>query len=182
MVTDPLERLRRLCLALPKTTERLSHGEPTWFVRGRKTFVMYADHHHDDRLAFWCAAPPGVQEELVASDPGRFFVPPYVVHRGWLGVWLDVPVDWDEIEELVTGRLPSDRTQDTGRATGRAERGIIPPLPRLSPAVRGCPRRSFTDDRWCGELGVTEGVLGLDQVGVGGAGWLTGRGPRPDDT
>jgi hypothetical protein len=98
---DPLGNLRRLCLALPEVTERLSHGEPTWFVRGKKTFVMYADHHHDDRLAFWCAAPDGAQETLVASDPGRFFRPPYVGHRGWLGVYLDVPVDWDEIADLV---------------------------------------------------------------------------------
>jgi hypothetical protein len=58
---DPLESLRRICLALPEVIERLSHGEPTWFVRGKKTFVMYADHHHDDRLAFWCAASPGAQ-------------------------------------------------------------------------------------------------------------------------
>ncbi|HSG38851.1 MAG TPA: MmcQ/YjbR family DNA-binding protein [Thermoanaerobaculia bacterium] len=103
MAEDPLETLRRLCLALPETTERLSHGEPTWFVRGKKTFVMFANHHHDDRLAFWCAAPDGAQEALVASDPQRFFVPPYVGYRGWLGVRLDVaPVDWDEIAELVT--------------------------------------------------------------------------------
>lgn len=97
-----LERLRRLCLALPETTERLSHGEPTWFVRGKKTFATYADHHHDDRLAFWCAAPPGVQEALIGADPERFFRPPYVGHRGWVGVRLDVPVDWEEIAELVT--------------------------------------------------------------------------------
>jgi hypothetical protein len=101
MTTDPLQALRRLCLALPETTERLSHGEPTWFVRGQKVFVTYADHHHDDRLAFWCAAAPGVQEALVASKPDQFFRPPYVGHRGWLGVRLDVPVDWDEIAELV---------------------------------------------------------------------------------
>ncbi|HLU60518.1 MAG TPA: MmcQ/YjbR family DNA-binding protein [Pseudonocardia sp.] len=97
----PLERLRAICTALPEVTERRSHGEPTWFVR--KSFVMFADHHHDDRLAFWCAAPPGVQEELVAADPRRFFRPPYVGVRGWVGVYLDVPdVDWTEIEELVT--------------------------------------------------------------------------------
>jgi hypothetical protein len=102
MADDPLDRLRALCLALPATTERLSHGEPTWFVGGKKVFVMFADHHHDDRLAFWCAAPPGVQEELVESDPGRFFRPPYVGHRGWLGVYLDVRPDWEEIAELVT--------------------------------------------------------------------------------
>ncbi|MBB2934934.1 hypothetical protein FHX82_001954 [Amycolatopsis bartoniae] len=98
---DPLEELRRLCLALPETTERLSHDEPTWFVRGKKTVVMYAGHHHDDRVAFWCPAPPGVQEELVAQEPDRFFRPPYVGHRGWLGVWLDVPVDWAEIRAIV---------------------------------------------------------------------------------
>jgi hypothetical protein len=101
MIEDPLERLRMLCLALPETTERLSHGEPTWFVRGKKTFVMYADHHHNDRLAFWCAAPPGAQDVLVAADPERFFVPPYVGHCGWLGVWLDVQVDWEQIAHLV---------------------------------------------------------------------------------
>ncbi|MEV6606465.1 MmcQ/YjbR family DNA-binding protein [Kutzneria sp. NPDC051319] len=101
-MADPLPRLRRLCLALPETTERLSHGEPTWFVRGRNTFVMYSDHHHDDRLAFVCAAGAGVQAALIASDPTRFFRPPYVGHRGWLGVYLDVPQDWSELAELVT--------------------------------------------------------------------------------
>jgi hypothetical protein len=97
----PLPTLRRLCLALPETTERLSHGEPTWFVRDKKTFVTYADHHHDDRLGFWCAAPDGAQAAMVAAAPDRFFVPPYVGHRGWLGVYLDVDVDWDEIADVV---------------------------------------------------------------------------------
>ena len=103
MARDPLEALRKICLALPETTERLSHGEPTWFVRGKKTFVSYADHHHDDRLAFVCAAPPGAQQAMVASNPARFFVPPYVGGRGWLGVHLDLeePVDWDAVAELV---------------------------------------------------------------------------------
>ena len=100
-MSAPLARLRAICLSLPEVTEKVSHGEPTWFVR--RSFVMFADHHHDDRLAFWCAAPTGAQEELVATDPRRFFRPPYVGGRGWLGVYLDVDgVDWDEIEELVT--------------------------------------------------------------------------------
>ncbi len=98
---DPLPKLRALCLALPETTERLSHGEPTWFIRGKKTFVTFANHHHDDRLAFWCAAPEGAHDVLVRAEPQRFFVPPYVGVRGWLGVYLDVPVDWDEIAVLV---------------------------------------------------------------------------------
>src|SRR5262245_926723 len=102
MSKDPPPELRRRRLAPPETTGRLSHGEPTWFVRDKKTFVTYADHHHDDRLAFWCAAPPGAQEALVSADPERYFVPPYVGGRGWVGVYLDVPVDWDEITELVT--------------------------------------------------------------------------------
>ncbi|HVL85548.1 MAG TPA: MmcQ/YjbR family DNA-binding protein [Pseudonocardia sp.] len=98
---DPLPRLRALCLALPEASERLSHGSPTWFVR--KVFVTYADHHHGDpHVAFWCAAAPGVQEEMVAAEPQRFFRPPYVGHRGWLGVRLTTPVDWTEIAEIVT--------------------------------------------------------------------------------
>lgn len=100
-MTDVLAPLRALCLALPEVTERLSHGEPTWFVRGKKTFVMFSDEHHGGRLGFWCAAPPGVQEELVGGEPERFFRPPYVGHRGWLGVGLDVEVDWSEIAEIV---------------------------------------------------------------------------------
>jgi hypothetical protein len=100
--TEALERLRKLCLALPETTERFSHNEPCWFVRDRRTFVSYADHHHDDRLACWCAAPPGAQEALIAAEPRRYFRPPYVGHRGWVGVYLDVDVDWAAVGEIVT--------------------------------------------------------------------------------
>ena len=101
MSSDVLPRLRDMCLALPEVEERLSHGEPAWFVRGKRLFVTFADRHHDERVACWCAAPPGAQEALVAHHPARFFRPPYVGHRGWLGVYLDVPVDWDEVAELV---------------------------------------------------------------------------------
>ena len=101
MPPAPLDRLRALCLALPETTERPSHGEPSWFVRDKKQFVMLSDHHHDDRFGFWCAAPPGVQESLVGADPEHYFRPPYVGGRGWLGVYLDVAVDWDDIADIV---------------------------------------------------------------------------------
>ncbi|MFF1905226.1 MmcQ/YjbR family DNA-binding protein [Kitasatospora sp. NPDC058218] len=100
-----VERLRALCLALPEVSERVSHGEPTWFAgagRRSRVFVMLADHHHDDRLAFWCPAAAGVQEFLIGEDPERYFRPPYVGHRGWVGVGLDAePVDWARIEDLV---------------------------------------------------------------------------------
>lgn len=98
---DPLARLRALCLAHPDVAERLSHGESSWFVRDKRQFVTYADHHHDDRVAFWCAAPPGAQEAYIAADPVRYFRPPYVGARGWLGVYLDVDVDWPEVESII---------------------------------------------------------------------------------
>jgi hypothetical protein len=97
-----LARLRPICRAFPEVSERLSHGAPTWFVRGKKTFVMlWETGHHDVEFPhLWCAAPPGAQAELVAADPDRFFRPPYVGHRGWLGVRLDGEPDWAEIAEL----------------------------------------------------------------------------------
>ena len=97
-----LERVRTICLALPETSERLSHGAPSFFVRGKRCFLMVLDNHHDDGIfGVWCAAPPGHQELLVAANPDRFFRPPYVGHRGWLGVRLDGDIDWDELEGIV---------------------------------------------------------------------------------
>jgi hypothetical protein len=95
--------VRRICLALPEATERLSHGSPTFFVRGKKTFVTFLDDHHGDgRLAIWCAAPTGAQALAVETEPDRFFRPPYVGGRGWLGVRLDVDPDWEELAEICT--------------------------------------------------------------------------------
>mgnify|MGYP001355690733 FL=1 len=99
-VDAALAAVRRICLDLPEATEKLSHSSPTFFVR--RTFVMFHDDHHGDgRLAIWCAAPDGAQALMVESEPERFFVPPYVGHRGWLGVRLDVDVDWDEVAAIV---------------------------------------------------------------------------------
>jgi hypothetical protein len=98
---DALERTRAICVALPEVIERLSHGAPTFFVR-TKTFVMFHDDHHGDgRLALWCAAPDGAQEAMLAADAEQFFRPPYVGHRGWVGVRLDRDPDWDEVEVIV---------------------------------------------------------------------------------
>jgi hypothetical protein len=97
-----LVRLRSICLALPETSERPSHGAPTFFVRGKRAFLMVMTNHHGDgRFAIWCAAPTGMQQMLVEADPERFFVPPYVGHRGWLGVRLDRDVDWDEVAGIA---------------------------------------------------------------------------------
>lgn len=94
-----LGRLRELCLAFPGAVEAGGVGDPSFKVRG-KIFAM--QHRHEGRPSLWCKAEPGVQELLVAAEPRRFFRPPYVGHRGWLGVRLDVPTDWDEIADLVT--------------------------------------------------------------------------------
>jgi hypothetical protein len=97
-----LNRLRKICLGLPETSERLSHGSPTFFVREKRSFVtVLTDFHGDGRFAIWCAAAPGMQEMLVEADAERFFVPPYVGHRGWLGVRLDRGLDWDELTGIV---------------------------------------------------------------------------------
>jgi hypothetical protein len=87
-VDTHLQRVRSVCLALPEVTERLSHGEPTFFVR-KKVFAMFAnDHHGDGRIAVWLPMPLGLQELLVAGDPATFFKPPYVGVRGWVGIEL----------------------------------------------------------------------------------------------
>jgi hypothetical protein len=107
-VVDPderertLERIREICLALPETSERPSHGAPTFFVRGKRAFLMVLTNHHGDgRFAVWCAAADGMQAMLVEADPERFFRPPYVGHRGWLGVRLDRGLHWDELAGIV---------------------------------------------------------------------------------
>ena len=97
-----LNGIRKTCLTLPETSERLSHGAPTFFVREKRAFLMVmTDHHGDGRFANWCAAAEGVQQMLVEADPERFFVPPYVGHRGWLGVRLDRGLDWDELAGIA---------------------------------------------------------------------------------
>jgi predicted DNA-binding protein (MmcQ/YjbR family) len=97
----PVDRLRAICLALPETTEKLAWGEPTWRVRGR-LFAQLDDHHHGaDHLAVWLPAPLGEQEAMVFTDPERFFRPPYVGVRGWVGVRIDRRPDWTVVARLV---------------------------------------------------------------------------------
>ncbi|HZS75426.1 MAG TPA: MmcQ/YjbR family DNA-binding protein [Ktedonobacteraceae bacterium] len=98
MNNNPLDQLRTICLALPEAIETGGVGDPSFKVR-IKIFAM--QHRMDGRMSMWCKAPSGAQQVLVASDPEHFFVPPYVGHHGWVGVWLDVDVDWDMVAELV---------------------------------------------------------------------------------
>jgi len=92
---EHLRRVRRICAAMPGATERLSHGEPTFFVH-KRVFAMFANNHHNDgHIAVWLPAPSGFQAMLVKSSPKIFFKPPYVGVRGWIGIELDRISDED---------------------------------------------------------------------------------------
>ncbi|MCC6367193.1 MAG: MmcQ/YjbR family DNA-binding protein [Bryobacterales bacterium] len=95
MNEEHIRRVRRICLSLPETTEKLSHGEPTFFVR-KKVFAMFSNNHHNDgHVAVWVPALPGVQEMLIHQTPKTFYRPPYVGVRGWVGIELDAISDED---------------------------------------------------------------------------------------
>lgn len=102
MTAALIERLRKLCMALPEANERISHGEPTWFAGKGKVFAMLDDHHHgSEHLSVWLPQALGAQESLIEADPKRFFKPPYVGASGWVGVVLDTRPDWNEVARLV---------------------------------------------------------------------------------
>ncbi len=100
MARPGLAPLRRICLALPEAEERETWEEKTFRVRD-KIFAMHIADDGDGRPALWCKAPPGSQTHLVEADPRRFFVPPYVGHKGWIGMWLDRRVSWREVAVVV---------------------------------------------------------------------------------
>jgi predicted DNA-binding protein (MmcQ/YjbR family) len=95
---EALGRLRQICLAFPEASEQGGVGDPTFKVRG-KIFAMR--HRMDGRMSLWCKAPPGAQDVLVRAEPGRHFVPPYVGHHGWVGLWLDAETDWELAADLI---------------------------------------------------------------------------------
>ena len=117
------ERVRRIALALPEVNERLSHGEPCFFVRDTRPLCYFHDNHNGDgRISLWCPVPAGVQEEMVAADPRRFFKPPTWargVFSNWLGVYLDTlgdrRVDWEEVAAIVTDAYGAVAPSETCR-------------------------------------------------------------------
>jgi hypothetical protein len=99
MPRSPVNRLRKLCLALPEAHEVPSHGEPTFRVRN-KMFASFANadnHHGRGRHAVWCKATHTTQDMLIRKSPDRYFVPPYVGVSGWFGIYLDRSPDWKEV-------------------------------------------------------------------------------------
>lgn len=100
MVRSAEQQLREICLSLPEASERESHGAPAFFATKQFVMLWPRGHHDHDFAHLWCAAPAGAQEALIRSNPDRFFYPPYVGHRGWIGVRLDGELDVEEIEAL----------------------------------------------------------------------------------
>lgn len=97
-MTAALERLRAVCLALPDAEERITWDVPTFRIDG-KMFALASPVGRRD--AVWCKAPPGAQAILIEAAPERFFRPPYLGHKGWIGIWLDGELDWAEIDDLI---------------------------------------------------------------------------------
>jgi predicted DNA-binding protein (MmcQ/YjbR family) len=96
-----LRRLRKICLALEGATEKEAWGDPTWRVRDR-IFAMAKGNHEGGRPSLWVKGAPGAQEVLVGARPSVFFVPPYVGHKGWVGIYLDgTSLEWDVVGELI---------------------------------------------------------------------------------
>ena len=114
-----LARVDRMCLALPQTSVKQSHGSPYYMVRGKGFAASNHDHHGNGRTELWVKGAPGAQAEWMAQDPGRYYKPAYVGAYGWVGVWLDVEVDWPAVTEiLVDGYLD--------RLGPRAAAGLAP--------------------------------------------------------
>jgi len=145
MPRPPIERLRAICLALPEAVEKETWGDPTFRV-GERIFAM--EKRGDGRVSLWCKAPPGSQMVLVGADPERFFVPPYVGHKGWVGMRLDREPDWDEVAALVRRSygLPHRSglrrsSHDRGRHRLPVHQGRCPaPRHRRRPRLAPIPR------------------------------------------
>ena len=134
-----LQRVRRICLALPETMEKLSHGEPTFFVR-KKVFAMFSNNHHNDgHIALMVPAAIGIQEMLIEASPEKFYKPPYVGVRGWVGIELDRVKDEElafhihegwrliappSLQELVELSEPKSVKKKTPKWFGSKSRGI----------------------------------------------------------
>ena len=97
----PLDRIRKICMALPETYEKISHGAPAFFIPSGQYLAFTDNHHGDGRIAAWVAQPPGAQEALMAADPKHFFRPPYVGPSGWVGINLNTGLAWGAVAAVI---------------------------------------------------------------------------------
>jgi hypothetical protein len=124
-----LARVRKLCLSFPETSERESHGAPTFFVADKRSFLTFVERYYGEgRMAIVCAAPDGAQASLVEAAPERFFLPKYVAKLGWIGMYLDGDPPWAEVESIIESayatRAPSSPRRPK-RKKARSKRAKI---------------------------------------------------------
>ncbi|MCU6713019.1 MmcQ/YjbR family DNA-binding protein [Paenibacillus sp. J5C_2022] len=124
MHKELFDRIRAQCLSFPGTSERMSHGAPSFFVNKKLSFVQYrVNHHGDGRIALWCSAPAGVQSMLTESYPDNYFIPPYVGHLGWVGLRLDRNAAWSDISGMIgeayQNRAPKKYQDNVSRQKGQ---------------------------------------------------------------
>jgi predicted DNA-binding protein (MmcQ/YjbR family) len=134
MRVSPIIKLRKLCLALPEAHEVEAWGEPTFRVRN-KIFAMYAranNHHGKGRDATWVKAAPGDQAKMVAAAPECFFAPPYVGPSGWIGIWLDGVVEWEDVADFVCDSYRLIAPKKLSALLDSAS-GSKPPAPKTPP-------------------------------------------------
>lgn len=136
---DLLAEVRKRTLTLPEVTEGLTHGAPTWFVRGRRSFAKFVDPEvhprlHERYVAVWSAAPAGARQELIAASPDRFFDPPFG-GADWVGTRLDLEgrgTDWDEVGEVLTDAYRHVAPRASSFSLTPMTRLVGPELPPIS--------------------------------------------------
>ena len=134
---EAIKRLREICLALPQATEKEAWGECTFRVGGKMFAMTDNNHHGDGRVAVWCKAPIGFQKILVESKPDKFFVPPYVGHKGWVGVRLDIDdVEWGEVADILEESYRMTAPKKLAARPARTVAKSAPPNPRRKPRPR----------------------------------------------
>jgi predicted DNA-binding protein (MmcQ/YjbR family) len=151
---EQLERLRGLCLGLPAASEKIAWDDPTWRVKGR-IFAMQKGNHEGGRPSLWLKGAPGAQEALVGARPSVFFVPPYVGHKGWVGIYLDVAIEWDVVADLVveswrliagprlSAQLP-EASPAPAKVVKRAKAAKRAPVAKRASGTRAAKKKSST--------------------------------------
>jgi predicted DNA-binding protein (MmcQ/YjbR family) len=138
----PIRRLREICLALPGAIEKEAWGECTFRVGRGKMFAMTDnDHHQSGHYAVWCLASPMVQEILVKDDPKHFFVPPYLGHKGWVGVRLDVGgVNWEQLAGILQDGYKLASAKHPATVANLMTSSIAPNSRKKKPRARRAPQ------------------------------------------
>jgi len=93
-----LDKLREICLALPKTSETVTFGHPTFQV-GTKTFAVLETYKGELSIAF----KVGKEMQSVFLRDARFYRTPYVGQHGWVSLRTSSKLNWKEIGELARG-------------------------------------------------------------------------------